>query len=214
MNKQELKKDTTKYSKEELETILANYDEVFNNLYQDYEQVVFKDVKEAIKTHLEVYVKTLEEGEIVDYTDINTAILDDIEREMVKKDWDNWAIVYEIANYGSLDLEDIAYDITQEIIDNLNYGIPYNYKYAEQDDFGLNFNLFTKNQVDTIKRIPEEVYDWASGQLDNRTQYETHFLIAYLMANFYEYKHAFSNDFIEYRIYDVLERVLVSCKEF
>lgn len=213
MNKQELKKDTTKYSKEELETILANYDEVFNNLYQDYEQVVFKDVKEAIKTHLEIYVKTLEEGEIVDYTDINTAILDDIEREMVKKDWDNWAIVYELA-YGSLDLEDIAYDITQEIIDNLNYGIPYKHKYAEQDGFRLNFNLFTKNQVDTIKRIPEEVYDWASGQLDNRTQYETHFLIAYLMANIYEYKHAFSNDFIKYRIYDVLERVLVSCKEF
>ena len=74
MNKQELKKDTTKYSKEELETILANYDEVFDNLYQDYEQVVFKDVKETIKTHLEAYVKTLEEGEIVDYTDINTAI--------------------------------------------------------------------------------------------------------------------------------------------
>lgn len=120
MDKQELKeKDITRFSKEELKTILANYNEVFDNLYQDYEQVVFKDVKEAIKPHLEAYVKTLEDGEIIDYTDITTAFLDDIEREMAEKDWDIWAIVYEIANYGTVDLEDVAYDITQGIVEEL-----------------------------------------------------------------------------------------------
>ncbi len=217
MDKQELKeKDITRFSKEELKTILANYNEVFDNLYQDYEQVVFKDVKEAIKPHLEVYVKTLEDGEIIDYTDITTAFLDDIEREMAEKDWDIWAIVYEIANYGTVDLEDVAYDITQGIVENLNYSIPYNYNYknAEQDDFRLNFNLFTKNQVDTIKRIPKEVCDWAREHINNKTQYETPFLIAYLMANFYEYSDSFETYFMEVKVYDALKRVLVSCKEF